>query len=365
MDLPMRKDSKDIDYGRPIQNGPNENGFDYFYGITASLDFPPYSYIENDRFTEQEMETWPAQSFPAYWRAGPKAKNFNHIEVLDHLTRKAGAYIREQAQNQRSFFLYFALTSPHKPAMPAERFQGKSGRGPYGDFVMQTDWVVGQVLNGLDQAGIAGNTLVVLSSDNGSYMYRIDSPESGLKDTGEGDHVSDHTVQGYYSASHQANHPWRGTKADIWEAGHHVAFMMRWPERIAAGSRADQTVCLTDLMATCAAMLNVALPVGAAEDSFSLLPLMEQRTADWKRDLVIHHSINGSFAIRDGDWKLIATSGSGGRGLPKSKPSDRPYQLYNMKNDPGEAANVIDQYPEVAKQLEAELLRIQKGEKSI
>jgi arylsulfatase A len=357
---------KSVDLTKPIANGPNANGFDYFYGITASLDFPPYVYIENDRFTEQQVESHPSQKFPGYLRSGPRGENFSHIGALDHLTEKAVAYIGQQAKASTPFFLYFPLSSPHKPVLPAPRFQGKSGAGPYGDFVLQTDWVVGQVLDVLDRSGIGENTLVVLSSDNGSFMFRLDSPENGIKlnkDTNDKvDHVSDSSVQGYFSTTHQPNYPWKGTKADIWEAGHRVPYLMRWPARIKKGTRSDQTVCLTDLMATFAAMVDVDLPKDAGEDSFSLLPLMEQNSKGWKRDYVINHSINGSFAIRDKDWKLIATSGSGGRGKPSSKPFDKPYQLYNLKNDPGEMINLIDQYPEVATRLEKELIRIQQGD---
>jgi arylsulfatase A-like enzyme len=365
MDFVTNQNEEDIDFGKPIQNGPNANGFDYFYGISASLDFPPFNYIENDHFTETEIKEVAGQVFPGYLREGPGGRNFNHTETLDHLTQKATAYITEQASRQNPFFLYFPLTSPHKPVLPAKRFQGKSGLGPYGDFVLQTDWVVGQVLDVLDQAGIAENTLIVFSSDNGSFMYRLDAPECGEKvkvsAEGKGDHVGDPSVQGYFSAVHQPNHPWKGTKADIWEAGHRVPYLMRWPEKITAGTRSDTTVCLTDLMATFAAMVDIDLPKDAGEDSFSLLPLMEQNPKAWKRDYVINHSINGSFAIRDNEWKLIATSGSGGRGNPKSGPSGKPHQLYNLKDDPGERVNLIDQYPEVATRLEKELRRIKKG----
>lgn len=350
MDLPMAG-KNEVDYAGTIKNGPTANGFDYFYGITASLDFPPYVFIENDRCTEAATEVQPKGSFPAYLRKGPVGKNFKHIEALDQLTEKSTAYIHEQAKAPEPFFLYFALTSPHKPVMPAPRFQGKSGLGPYGDFVMQTDWTVGQVLQALEESDAAKNTVVFYTSDNASFMYRLE---------GETAHVDNPSIQGFNPDNHRANYIYRGTKTDAWEGGHRVPFLVRWPGTIKPGSQSATPICLTDLMATCAEISGAPMPQGAGEDSYSILP-MALGDPDAKRGaFVVNHSINGTFAIRDGKWKLILSSGSGGRGKPKSKPGDRPYQLYDIHADPAETTNLIEQHPEIAARLERAMEELKK-----
>lgn len=360
MDLPRGEEKKKIDYSGKIKNGPKACGFDYFYGITASLDFPPYVFVENDRFTEAATGHFKGSAFPAYLRAGEIGPSFKHIEVLDSLAARAAAYIEERAEaaDKKPFFLYLPLTSPHKPVMPAPRFRGRSKLGPYGDFVLHTDWVVGAIDKALARAGCAKETLLIVTSDNGSYMHRLDAPESPVEARDNADHLVDPKVQAFLSKHHRANGPWRGTKADAWEGGHRVPFIARWPGVIEAGTRCDETICHVDLMATCAAIAKADLAAGAAEDSSSLLPLMQGRSGSWKRPPVVHHSANGTFALRRGKWKLIAGSGSGGRGRPRSKPWSEPYQLYDMHSDPGETENLADRYPEEAARLTRELKKI-------
>ena len=344
MDLPFKdKGARVIDYTQRIGNSPNVNGFDYFYGITASLDFPPYVYIENDRFVEPGTELYPSRSFPKFLRKGPKAPGLAFDKALDHLTGKAVDYIGKQSN---PFFLYFPLTAPHKPCWPEKRFIGKSGIGPYGDFVMQVDWVIGQIDAALANKGIADNTLLIFTSDNGSYMHRWPQDKP--------DHKQDDTVQGFHAQVHKANAHWRGTKADVWEGGHRVPFIVRWPGKTKPASRCDKTLCLTDLLATCAEITSQALPVNAGEDSFSLLPSILGKPGA-PRAPVINHSAGGMFALRDGPWKMVFGNGSGGRQAPKGKPFTRPYQLYNLSEDPAETNNVIDKHAEVAARLETRL----------
>lgn len=352
MDFPKGQGQSKVDYSGLIENSPNGYGFDYFYGISASLDFPPYVYIENNRFTEPATEQVKASRFPAYSRAGEQGPTFKHIEALDHLTAKATAYLTTRSKEATPFFLYFPMTSPHKPVLPAPRFRGKSGLGDYGDFVMHADWVVGEIQKTLAATGLADNTLLMVTSDNGSYMYRLDAPEcpanltsQSQKPEGDMDHVSDSTIQGFASKHHRANGPWRGTKADVWEGGHHIPFLARWPGKVAPGSRCDRTICLVDLMATAAHMLDIPLSMDMGEDSFSLIPLLLGHEETWTRPPVVHHSSNGTFALREGKWKLIAGKGSGGRGKPGSKPWSTPYQLYDMRSDPGETTDLAEQYP--------------------
>lgn len=335
--------SKAIDFTGPVRNGPNALGFDYFFGIPASLDFPPYVFIENERVTAPDVDHIDAHGFPPFIRAGEVAPDFKHIQALNVLTERATKIIARMAQADKPFFLYFPLTAPHKPVMPAPEFQGKSKLGPYGDFVMQTDSVIGRVDEAIERAGIAENTLLMVSSDNGSYMYRIDANKP--------DHLDDETVQGYHPDSHTANHVFRGTKADIWEGGHHEPFFARWPAKIKPGSECADTICLTDLTATCAEIAGLALPDSAAEDSFSFLPQLKGERPSEARGSVVHHSANGMFAIRQGTWKLILGNGSGGREAPKGKPGEKPYQLYNLEEDISETENLAEEHPEIVERL--------------
>jgi len=296
--------------------------------------------------------------FPNLYRVsgGEFGPGFDPGKVLDRLTDQSVDFIERSASAQDPFFLYFPLTAPHKPVWPAERFAGKTDLGPYGDFILQTDWTVGRILQALDDTGVADNTLVVFTSDNGSYMYRI--PED------DPDHVLEAGVQGFHPSRHASNFIWRGTKADVWEGGHHVPFIARWPGRIEAETQNTHTVCLTDFMATCAELTGFSLPDSAAEDSFSLLPLLSGR--DWAapRAPVIHHSGNGTFAIREGKWKMVFGSGSGGRQKPVGKPFEKPYCLFDMEADPSETTNVIDRYPEIAERLTGKLAAIRKNSRS-
>jgi len=326
------KGSRRFDYAKPIANGPTARGFDYYFGISASLDMPPFAFIENDRFTA-------ALDTEKQWiRKGPAARDFEAVDVLPALARKAVEYIESGAPQARAgtpLFLYLALASPHTPIVPAAEWQGKSGLNPYGDFVMQTDAAVGEVMKALDRAGLADNTLLVFTSDNGC------SPAAKVQEL-EG--------KGHYPSYH-----FRGYKADIWEGGHHVPFLARWPGRIRPGSRSDQLTCLTDLMATCADLLGVKLPDDAGEDSVSMLPALLGTAAGPLREAAVHHSISGKFSIRQGRWKLELCPGSGGWSSPKDPEALAqglpPVQLYDMAGDVGEKVNVHAKNPEVASRL--------------
>jgi arylsulfatase A len=338
-------DGKQLDFSRPVQGGPDALGFDYSYVIPASLDFPPYVYIRNGRVTETTTVAQPSQSFPAYLRAGPRATDLVMEDVLDHLLDEAAGFIRREAKTPKPFFLYVPLTAPHKPVLPHPRFRGRTELGPYGDFVVQVDEIVGRVLRALDDSDVADNTLVIYTSDNGSYMYRLDDP-------GATDHTDDETIQAYRAGSHTANGKLRGTKADVWEGGHRVPFFARWPGKIAPGSRCDETICLTDVFATAAEVVDANPARGAAEDSYSMLPLLLGKPPAAARPPVIHHSINGMFAIRDGKWKLVLGNGSGGRQDPRGKPFATPYHLFDMSQDLAERDNIIDDNADVAARLE-------------
>jgi len=352
MDLPLTKKNgkQAIDHTQKIENGPNAMGFDYYFGVTASLDMPPYAFVENDRFVGPVTAQYERTDFPNYSRAGLMDPNFSHERALDQLTEKAVGYIETRSREKEPFFLYFALTAPHKPCLPAERFRGKTDLGDYGDFVTQVDWVVGQIDDALKAAGQTENTLLIYTSDNGSYMYRMGQDEP--------DHIEKPSVQGFDPQKHQANYIWRGTKADIWEAGHHVPYLVRWPGVVRPGTSCSETICLTDLTATCADVAGFALPTDAAEDSFSIVPLLKGRDWPVPRAPVIHHSGGGMFSLRQGKWKMVFGNGSGGREKPRGKPFEKPYFLFDMEKDPSETTNVINEHPQVAQQLTEILERI-------
>ena len=350
--LGFAKTSADaFDFSKPVSDGPHTHGFDYSYIIPASLDFPPYVYIRNGKITAFPLVEQEAIKFPRFMRRGERAPDLDPVKVLDDLVREASSFIARQAQETKPFLLYMPLTAPHKPTWPHKRFRGKTKLGPYGDFIVQVDAAVGGVLQAIDKAGVADRTLVIYTSDNGSYMYRRDGVD-------EKDHVDDETIQAYRSLNHTANYVFRGTKADIWEAGHRVPFFARLPGEIEPGSKQSEPVCLTDIFATLAAIAGAELPADAAEDSFDLLPLMRGGTWAKRRAPLIHHSGSGMFAIRDGKWKLVAGNGSGGREAPKGEPFERPYQLFDLEADGSERRNVIERYPVVASRLEQELERI-------
>jgi arylsulfatase A len=322
----------------PIKDGPVQHGFDYFYGISASLDMPPFVYIKNDRVTEIPNET------KRWVRSGPAGKDFEAVNVLPDLTRKAVEYISARGASRQKnggaatpFFLYLAFTSPHTPILPTDDWQGKSGLGAYGDFVMETDWAVGQVLASLDAFGLADNTLVIFTSDNGC------SPSAGVKQL---------ETDGHFPSG-----PFRGYKSDIWDGGHRIPLIARWPREIDPAGRSDALVCLTDLMATCADIVGEQLPATAAEDSVSMLPAMHLRADGVVRESVVHHSIDGRFAIRKGKWKLELCAGSGGWSAPREavavKQKLPDVQLYDMSSDEGEVHNVAAEHPDVVSELTA------------
>ncbi len=358
LDWPKGEDG-DIQFEQPVGSPPNAYGFDHSYIIPASLDFPPYVYVRDGRVTDPDVVAQAGQRFPAFLRAGPRSRDLVMADVLGHLVDHACDVVRKGARRQQPFFLYLPLPAPHKPVLPHEDFRGATRLGDYGDFVAQVDAAVGSVLAAVDEAGIRNDTLLIYTSDNGSFMHRLDQP-------GRKDHVEDATVQGYRPEHHRANGPLRGTKADIWEAGHRVPFFVRWPGRVPASARVDRTICLTDFFATCADLIDRGLPDDAAEDSFSFLPdaLGQRAVAAPARPPVVHHSAAGMFALRHGRWKLVAGNGSGGRQRPKGKPFGEPYQLFDLATDLGEQRDVAAEHPARVAELTDALQRLREAGRS-
>ena len=355
--LGFAKNRKEFDFSQPVSDGPHTHGFAFSHVIPASLDFPPYVYIRDGAITQFPNIAQAAVGFPKFLRKGERSPDLVMEAVLDDLAQQAGDFVARESQQDSPFFLYVPLTAPHKPVWPHPRFVGSTDLGPYGDFVSQVDSTVGDILGSIDKAGVRDNTLVIYTSDNGSFMRRSTDPDFV-------DHVLDETVQEYRETHHTANGPFRGTKADIFEAGHHVPFFARWPGRIESGSSCAQTICLTDVFRTTADLIDAEPEAEAAPDSFSLWPLMQGRTWDEPRAPVVHHSVGGMFAIRDGKWKLILGNGSGGRAQPRGKPFEKPYQLYNLSTDIAEAADLIDERPEIAERLTQQLQTIRDSGRS-
>lgn len=341
--LGLGKDAK-TDYSKPLIPSPVSHGFDYYYGIPASLDMDPYVYIENDRAVEQATSTIAESKTPrgVFWRGGGIAPGFKIPQVLPELTTKAVSVLKDRAkQPNQPFFLYFPLTAPHTPWVPLDAYKGRSKAGLYGDFVAQVDDTLGRILQTLEETGQAKNTLVIFTSDNGADWKIADKEKF----------------------AHRANADWKGEKADIWDGGHRIPFLASWPGKIKPGTVSDQLGCLTDFMSTAAAITGFMLPRNAAEDSYNLLPALTGNPSRQIRDSIVHHSVDGMFSIREGDSKLELGLGSGGFTPPQriaAVPDGPKGQLYNLAKDPGETENLWLKDPSEVKRLTTLLESIQR-----
>ncbi len=333
-------------FAKPTTAGPTTRGFDYYFGVDVP-NWPPYCFIENDRTVGIPSEWLPERLIGSNQAstAGPAMPYWHFEQLLPTWAQKAEDYIADRAEAGGPFFLYMPMTSPHTPLSVNKEFIGKSGlNNLYADLVIETDHILGRVLDALEQHGIADDTLVIFASDNGCAHY------VGTFSAGRGNCEASMEAQGHYSSG-----PYRGYKSDAWDGGHRIPCIARWPAVIEAGSTCDALVCLADIMATCAEMLEVPLSADVGEDSVSMLPLFEQ-TANRTRECVVHHSAAGKFAIRDQRWKLVLCPGSGGwthsdaeaakAGLPL-------VQLYDMHADPAEKHNLQARRPEKVKELVA------------
>jgi arylsulfatase A-like enzyme len=342
-------------YDRPLRGGPVDCGFESFFGLRASTDIPPYFYIfgaravapPTEHIAEHHSEGWsPTQG--AFWREGGIAPGLELKGVLPRLTEEACNVIKAQAAvksaGRRPLMLYVALTAPHTPWLPAAEFARKSGAGMYGDFVMMADAQIGRVLAALDKAEMTQETLLIFTSDNGPVWLPADVARFG----------------------HDAAGGLRGMKADAWEGGHRMPFIVRWPGRVKPGTVTDQTICFTDLLATFAEVCGAELPAGAGPDSFSFLAVLEGRQPKGqpiRGPIVMQAGSSPAMMIRSGDWKLINQLGSGGFSQPKTikpGPGEPAGQLYNLRDDLSETNNLYLKHPEIVARLEAEMQRIRK-----
>jgi arylsulfatase A-like enzyme len=341
--------AKKVLLDKPIGGGPTTRGFDYYFGVDLP-NFPPYTFIENDRLTAPATVMKPDSMFgwPGLMKPGWRLEG-----VLPELTRRAVRYVEERSKAPEPFFLYLPLSAPHTPIAPDDEFVGKSKAGKYGDFVQQTDWTVGQVMDAIRRSGAANNTIVLFTSDNGpeNLTYPV------LKEF-------DHASQG----------PLRGAKRMLWEGGHRVPFIAWGPGRVPAGQVEKEVICLTDIMATVASMLGHKLPNEAAEDSYDIGPaLFGKKRSQPIREATVHHSMNNEYGIRKGDWVLLESEKNAHgaaepqwwrdkHNVPKH---DQPGELFHLKEDLRETRNLYAQYPERVKEMHALLEKYKTEGRSV
>ncbi len=344
-----------VDFTRPITEGPTTRGFDTYFG-TDVPNYSPFCFIENDRTLGVPTDLSNVEDFNI---RGPALPGWRSVNILPELTRRAVISVEQAAQQKRPFFLYFALTSPHYPVAPAPEFIGKSGAGAYGDFVVQTDWVAGQITDALKRTGAVENTLIIFTSDNGPEI------------DGE---VSIGAFARLQKFDHASMGALRGVKRDAWEGGHRVPFIARWPGRVPSGKVSDQFLILTDLMATCAAITGSPLPADAAEDSVNILPALLGDKIE--REAGVTVGISGKPALRQGDWVLIAAPTGRENPEPRGEPDwfreqrgytphDSAHELFNLREDPTQQTNRAAAEPDRVAAMLALLQKYQTESRSV
>jgi len=340
-----------LDFTQPPTDGPLKHGFDYSFILPASLDMPPYCYLENDRLTTPLTDQTPGSdpangTTSAFWRKGLMAQGFLFDQVTPTFTQKAISFITKQSDSGKPFFLYLPFPSPHTPWLPLKQYQGTSKAGEYGDFVNMVDAEVGKLLKALSDLHLDENTIVYFTSDNGPFWRP-------------------NFIEQY---DHHAASIYRGMKADAFEGGHRIPFIVRWPGKIKANTICTETINLTNLLATCSTIVGDKLANNEGEDSFSILPLLLGKEKDYVRpEALIQHSSRGVFVVRQGDWKLILGLGSGGFSKPEviqPKEGEAPGQLFNLKEDPSETKDLYLQFPGKVAELTTILKKYQDSGRS-
>ena len=342
---------EDFDWDKSIPDGPLAHGFDHYFGDTV-INFPPYCWIEDDKVVKapdvlMDTSKW-KKIKEGNWecRPGPMSSDWDPYQNIPTTTARGVDYIASRKSSDKPFFLYFAFPSPHAPIIPNDEFDGKSEAGPYGDFVYETDDAVGRLLKALDDSGQADNTVVFFSADNGPEKYAYARDEK---------------------YDHWSSTPFRGLKRDIYEGGHHVPFIVRWPGVTQAGSTCDSLVSQIDIMATLAKALGFQLPATAAEDSHNIMPLLKGESVS-VRTTHVHNTKEGQYAIRHDNWLLVDADDGyvSGRNKPWEKkheyPADDggPVELYDLSTDKGQRNNVASEHPAIVKKLQALLKKIRE-----
>ncbi|GAA4237876.1 arylsulfatase [Postechiella marina] len=335
----------DLNWNAPLTGGPLDRGFNYYYG-DGTINFPPYAWIENDRFVETpndffEFNEFEREAKEIDWdsRPGPKVAGWDPYRVLPTLTKKTVSWIHNQ-KKEKPFFLYLALPSPHAPIIPNDEFDGTSKAGAYGDFMVQTDWVAGQVLKALKEKGFEENTIVIFTSDNGPEQFAFERARK---------------------YNHYSMGDFRGLKRDIWEGGHHVPFIIKWPNYIKAGTVSDQLISQVDIMSTILDITETATPEKAAMDSQSFLPIiLGKLEGEFLRTSTIHNTRKKDFAVRDGKWLYINGPTGDVSKMPEYYKALRNYKdfntkglLFDLEKDPEQRVNLYVENPELVKSMEA------------
>lgn len=344
-----------LDWTKSIPGGPVDQGFDYYFG-DGTINFPPYAFVENDRVVEAPTVMLDVDSFKAIpegdWesRPGPMVEGWDPYEVLSAIIDKAVDWIEGQTAD-KPFFLYFAFPSPHAPIIPNEEFRGQSEAGAYGDFVVETDAMVGRILQALEAAGLGESTIVLFTADNGAEGYAYDRKKT---------------------TQHWSSGPLRGVKRDLWEGGHRVPFIISWPGVIEAGSVSEEVISQVDLAATFAGIIGYELDTNKAVDSYDFSPLLRGEAIDQLvRTATIQNTRPNRFALRQGDWVYINASSGEHSTAPAWFNEEAGYAaestaglLYNLRADLAQQNNLYSEHPERVREMQRLLKRYTSGEPS-
>lgn len=341
-DPPVR--GTDIDYSKPISYGPNQLGFDYFFGTPASTDQGPFVYVENDRVVDpptmltgtEVLDRWSA-TMQRSWELGVTSPEVSPYQIPVDMQNKVMELLEDFTQEEKPFFLYYPCHLVHGALLPREEFEGTSGVGIYGDFVLQLDSYVGEIIDFLDKKGIFDDTVFIFTSDNGV---------SGVAD-----------LEHLRNLGHDSSAGYRGHKMYIWEGGHREPTIVSYPQMIEAGSVSSQMVCHADFYRSFADFFGVSLEDTEAEDSVSNVKLWAGEDEPVREDMV-HSSGSGGLSIRQGKWKLIFVEGGGAVPLDWENEASlrtifRPTELYNLEEDWQEQNNVINDHPDRVQELQA------------
>ncbi|TWT68009.1 Arylsulfatase [Crateriforma conspicua] len=332
------------DWSQPIPDGPLAHGFDHYFGDDVP-NFPPYAWIKDDRVVQPPTVPYVPNPEPdegsAEGRPGPMVDGWRQDDVMPTLTEHVVQWVDQTAKDDRPFFLYWPWTSPHAPIIPTEAWKGKTNAGPYGDFMAQSDHHLGQLLNALDQHGLTENTLLVFSADNGPEKYAYER-------------IRNH--------DHRSAGPLRGLKRDIWEGGHRVPMLIRWPGHVQPGTVNDGLISQVDLFATVAAIVGAEVADGTAEDSHDQTAMLRGEAS--ARESVVHNTYENKFAFREGDWVLVDAKTGNHSAVPAwfdeafgYAKDDSSAALYRLSDDLSQHDNLIDRYPDKADDLRAKLNR--------
>jgi len=372
----------DIDYSKPLTASPNDFGFDYFFGLNASNNMVPYCFIENHKVVEIPTKLkYPV--FDTESGRGLVSPDYNTQYVEKTLFGKMMGWLEKHIKEEpeKPFFLYYSMSAIHEPCLPDDPNIGRSQAGLRGDKVTEVDDWMGKLLKWLDDNHLSDNTLFIFTSDNGARpgdnrgaVKKLADNEYGQKYNPQKllNYARELEEQPYYRIpdgsqtyqiyGHSSEGSNRGYKSDIYEGGHNVPFIMRWPGVVTPGEVKKDLICTLDFFATFAAIVGKEVPAHAGEDSYNMMPLLKGTNNGPIRKTLVHKAwYEGKIGITSEDWKLVPFKDGGG--WSKFRDITEEGQLYNLKEDPQEKVNLYDKYPEKVKELTLLLERIKSGDK--